>query len=437
MFVADSVAPPNVRFRTCAAKQHVVRSIGGTPLERLEMNESQQSGGTKMQFHQTKIVNRGAWGLALSLFAISGLSAQARLVLPEGSVIIVRTTGPLQSATARVGQTFETTVVDTIGVDNYTVIPAGSRIRGVVNFAQAANRQQSGVLGVAFDRLMLPDGTSYAISGRLTSTDSTERRQIESQADPRVVLVGGRGGIGAAIAGAGSESSPASGILGALGALLSQGRDVSVPTGTRLAVQLEQQVVLRGRGLRRAANAFTIYTDSAMVRAAQQTLAQQGYYRGSVTGELDDATRSALFEFQVDKGIIATGNLNGRTAQALGISTTTTIGGVISSVLSPENASLVRRGAQALVARERQELAVSTGGLLDTRRTYAEGDVELWFALSAFADNASQYEQVVRSSGNVEGSALAGRALINAARRVDAALQRARPSSQVQNAWSS
>jgi peptidoglycan hydrolase-like protein with peptidoglycan-binding domain len=389
-----------------------------------------------MRFHRIKLIPRPAWTLLFTLFAASALSAQARLVLPEGSVIIVRTTTPLESSTARVSQTFETVVVDTIGVDNYTVIPSGSRIRGVINYAQPANRQQSGVLGVSFDRVLLPDGTSYAISGRLTSTDSSERRQIEAQADPRVVLVGGRGGIGAVIAGAGSDRSPASGILGALGSLLSQGSDVRVPTGTRLAVQLEQELVLRGRGTRRAAAAYTIYTDADMIRAAQQALSQQNYYRGPINGQLDDATRNALFEYQLDRGMVATGNLNGRTAQALGISTTVGSTGV-GAVLSVDDAMLVRRGAQALVARERQELFVTNLGRLNPQRTLASGDVELYFALSAFADNSSLYEQIVRSGGSNEASTYAGRALIDAARRVDTAMPRARASTQVQTAWRS
>jgi hypothetical protein len=388
-----------------------------------------------MRPSRTKSLAGGMWTLFFTVLAASGLSAQARLVLPEGSVIIVRTSNPLESATAKAGQTFETTVVDTVRVENYTVIPAGSRIRGVVTFAQAADRQRSGVMELNFDRLTLPDGKAYALSGKLTSTDAAERRQIESDPNARVVLVGGRGGVGAAIAGAGSERSPASGILGALGSLLSEARDVRVPAGTNLAIQLEQGLVLSRRGAARAPDAFTIYTAADRIRAAQQALAQQNYYRGTVNGQLDDATQRALFEFQIDKGIIATGNLDGRTAQALGLSATADAASA--AILSPEEASILRRGAQALVGRHRQDMAISTAGRLDARRSYAEGDVDLWFALSAFADNASLYEQLVRVSGNVEGSVLAGKALVGAARRVDAAFQRARTSTQVQNAWSS
>lgn len=374
------------------------------------------------------------WALSLSLCALSALPAQ-RLVLPEGSVIIVRTSSQLESSTAKAGQTFETVVVDTVRVENYTVIPAGSRIRGVVTFAQAADRQRSGVIQVNFDRLTLPDGKTYALTAKLTSTDPAERRQIESDPNARVVLVGARGGVGAAIAGASSERSPASGIFQALGNLLSEGRDVRVAAGTPLAVQLEQGLALSRRGSARAADAFTIYTAEDRVRAAQQALARQNYYRGAVNGQLDDATQRALFEFQIDKGIMATGNLDGRTAQALGL--TATSDAATASMLSPEEAALLRRDAQALVGRHRQEMGISTTGRLGARRAYAEGDLELWFALSAFADNASLYEQLVRVSGNVEGSAMAGKALVTAARRVDAGLQRAQASAQIQNAWSS
>lgn len=374
---------------------------------------------------------------ALAFVALSATALEAqRVVLPEGSVIIVRTTAPLESNTARVGQTFETIVADSVGADGYTVIPAGSRIRGVVTFAQPADRQRSGVVEVDFDQMTLPGGATLAMNGKLTSTDAAERRQIETDPNARVVLVGGRGGVGAVIAGAGSERSPASGILAALGSLLSQARDVRVPSGTPLAVQLEERLVLNRRGGMRSPDALTIYTAAERIRAAQQALARQNYYRGAISGQLDDATQRALFEFQVDRGIMATGNLDGRTAAALGISAESQ-GGAGGAVLTPEEASLTRRAAQALVGRYRQDMAVATTGRLDARRTYAEGDMELWFALSAFADNASLYEQLVRTAGNPQATEAAGKALVAAARRVDAAFQRTRSSQQVQSAWAS
>ncbi len=368
--------------------------------------------------------------IALALAFASAATAQSRVVLPAGSVVIVRTTGPLESASAQTGQTFETNVEESVGVDEYTVIPAGSKIRGVVTLARPATQQQSGVIEVVFDRLTLADGSFLAIRGKLTSTDTTERRQIKSNPNARVVLVGGRGGIGAAIAGAGSGRST-NNILAALGGLLSEGRDVSVPTGTPLAVELETALTLRNRG-RRGADASTLYTATERIRSAQQALTRLNYYRGPISGQLDDATRRALFEFQVDQHLSATGNLDGRTAQALGVNVS---GGVSGSALSAEAASTVRRDAQSLVARQRAELGGSAVGRLDAARAYTQGDLDLWFALSAFADNASIYEQVVRNGGNPNAAVLAGRSLVAAAQRVDAAMPNARATAQLQNAW--
>lgn len=373
----------------------------------------------------------------MTLATASALPAQTRFALPRGSVIIVRTTTTLESNTARVGQTFETVVADSINVDNYTLIPAGSRIRGVVNLVQPATRQQSGVIEVSFNQLTLTNGATFPITGRLTSTDSAERRQIESSADQRVLLVGGRGGIGAAIAGAGRSSSSSSSILSALGGLLSEGRDVRVPSGTPLAVQLAQRLVLRQGAFRRG-DASTIYTSQDMIAAAQRALAQQNYYRGTIDGQLGYATQRALFEYQLDRGISATGNLDGRTAQALGISLAGGTGsGTIGGALTVAQSSVLRRDAQIATGRLRSDLLVSTTGRLDPRKSYTEGELALWFAMSAFADNASLYDQIVRTAGNDTGLDVAGRALVDAARRVDASLQAARPSLATQRAWAS
>ena len=385
---------------------------------------------------------RAALGAAIAVFAASTASAQSR-VLPAGTVIIVRTNTALQSSTAKAGQTFDTNVEENIGVDQYTVIPSGSTVRGLVTMATASNRQKSGVIDVVFDRLTLPNGTSYAIRGKLTSTDSAERRQIASDPNGHVVLVGGRGGVGAAIAAAGSSQN-SNNIFTALGNLLSEGRDVNVPAGTQLAVELESAVTLRGRGRLSGVEASTIFTDADRIMAAQRALSQAGYYRGSFNGQLDDATRNALFQFQVDKGLSATGNLDGRTARTLGLDFGSGISTGVSNgipttssgtVLSPSQAAGVRRDAQALVSRAKTELAVSGLGSLDQSRTYSQGDMDLWFAVSAFADNAGIYERIVANSGNTDAAVLAGRALTNAARRVDESMQTARTSYQFQNAW--
>lgn len=361
-------------------------------------------------------------------------SAQQRFLLPEGTVLAVTTDQRLSSATMTQGTRFTTTVEDSVRVDGYTVIPAGSRIGGIVSVVRRADRDESGVLGVEFDELRLTDGRTITIDGKLTSTDPAERRQIEAQGDARVVLVGGRQGVGGAIGaiGAGESSDPVSGILGAIGALLSEGSDVELPANTRVAVQLQRSLVLPAVGApARRPDAFSIYTAAETIRAAQEALRARGYYRGAIDGQLSDATQRALLAFQIDNGVLATGNLDGRTAERLGIE----VG--LATALSPSEASYIRGLAQDLVTRWRAALGVTTAGRMDSRRLYEEDEVELWFALSAFADAAGLYEQVVRASGNVQGLAAAGAALVESARRVDGPMSGVQVPARTRRTWES
>ncbi|MEP7002895.1 MAG: hypothetical protein ABI969_20560, partial [bacterium] len=105
------------------------------------------------------------------------------------------------------------------------------------------------------------------------------------------------------------------------------------------------------------------------------------------------------------------------------------------AVLTAEDASAVRRNSRSLVALVRSDLGSTNVGRLDPSRTYAQSDVELWFAISAFADNTSVYEQIVRNGGNHEAAVLGGRSLVAAARRVDTAIQGSHASVRVQDTW--
>ncbi len=357
-------------------------------------------------------------------------AAQGRVVIPTGTVILVRTTSALESASAHVGDTFETTVVDNLGVDGYTVIPSGSRIRGRVTLAQPATRQQSGVIQVMFDRMLLANGGTISINGALTSTDSAERRQIKENPNARVALVGARGGIGATIAGAAPGGS--NNLLTALGSLLSEGRDVSVPAGTPLAVEIQRAVSLRGGRRLADDDASAIYTATDRVRAAQRALSQQNYYRGASDGRLDDATHRALFQFQADHNLSATGNLDGRTLAALGVNTGGAINGRVPTITE---AATLRRNTRTLATRLRADLGIAENGRVSTSRSYSPADLELWFAVSALDDNSALYEQVVRSNGSSDATVLSGRAFAGAVSRVDAAMQNARVSSLVSSSW--
>jgi peptidoglycan hydrolase-like protein with peptidoglycan-binding domain len=370
---------------------------------------------------------------APALFALAEpAAAQQRLLLPEGTVLTVTTDQRLSSATMTQGTRFTTTVQDSVRLDGYTVIPAGSRIGGVVTLVRRAGNGNSGVLGVEFDELRIAGDGTVAIEGKLTSTDPAERRQIDARGDSQVVLVGGRQGVGAAIGaiGAGQSGDPVSGILGALGALLSEGSNVELPAGTRAAVQLQRPLVLTALGApARRPDAFTIYTAAETIRAAQTALRTRGYYRGAIDGRLGDDTQRALLAFQIDNGVLATGNLDGRTAELLGLE----VG--LATALTPSEAGYLRGLAEDLATRWKTAIGVTTAGRMDARRFYEEDEVELWFALSAVADATRLYEQVVRASGNVQGLAAAGAALVDSATRVDAAMRTVTVPTRLARTW--
>jgi hypothetical protein len=60
------------------------------------------------------------------------------------------------------------------------------------------------------------------------------------------------------------------------------------------------------------------YADST-VKAVQEQLAQQGYYRGEIDGIFGAETRRAVVRYQSDQGLRATGNLNADLLRALGL----------------------------------------------------------------------------------------------------------------------
>jgi hypothetical protein len=91
--------------------------------------------------------------------------------LGEGTVIPVVLTSGLRSDTAHKNDTF---VAEVRGVDpsNYEGLPNGTLINGHVSHVHASDQYAPGMLGIAFDSLRLPDGTTEEINGSLIALDN-------------------------------------------------------------------------------------------------------------------------------------------------------------------------------------------------------------------------------------------------------------------------
>ena len=79
--------------------------------------------------------------------------------VPEGTVMTLKLLDPVSSAKSQLGDQFDLMVVDNIIVDNATVIPQGSVVRGFVEEVQAPKMlYKGGLLRLNFDHIVSPTG---------------------------------------------------------------------------------------------------------------------------------------------------------------------------------------------------------------------------------------------------------------------------------------
>jgi hypothetical protein len=174
-----------------------------------------------------------------------------------GTVFRVRMNNSISSKTARVGDTFTTTVTEPVYSNTgQVVIPTGSTVTGRVDSVIPAKKGgDPGQIGVRFTSVRLPTGTARSINGSLTDLDSkSAKSDSESVAsgdkmkNRKIIFIGG-GGAGGAIRGAaigGGKGALIGGILGAAGGLLGErltkGEDAQVKSGTEFGVYLNQAI---------------------------------------------------------------------------------------------------------------------------------------------------------------------------------------------------
>jgi hypothetical protein len=163
-------------------------------------------------------------------------------VVPVGQELDVRLQTPLSSATATPEQRFEaTTAVDLMQGDR-GLIPAGSRVRGVVSSVEPAGRiDRSGRLTLAFDQIEI-NGREYPI--RAMATQVFESKGIRDE----VGTVGAGAGVGAIVGGiiGGLRGALLGAIVGGGGVIAAtEGKDVELPAGTIVRIRLDTPMEVR------------------------------------------------------------------------------------------------------------------------------------------------------------------------------------------------
>jgi type IV secretion system protein VirB10 len=179
--------------------------------------------------------------------------------VPAETTIPVRLENSVSSKTAYAGQAIYCTTVYPITVHNRIVIPAGTYVKGaltqVVRPGHVKGRAQ---LGIRFEEITLPNGVTRPLRATLSGFGGNGKEGFKRQESKvegestkgedvgKVVQttvtgaeIGTLAGLGADSTGKGLGIGSAAGAAGGLiWVLASRGKDVLLPTGTSLELQL-------------------------------------------------------------------------------------------------------------------------------------------------------------------------------------------------------
>jgi hypothetical protein len=210
-------------------------------VRRHQRDESQGLGASKAEVEQLRqsIVDLRN-DVDRSLGTRSRRSGSGEISVPNGTEMTVRLDTPLSSKTARREDRVEATVAESVRVDGEIQIPAGTRVRGIVQDVVPAERpSKGGRLDLEFDQLVMPNGRRIDIRGNVASLN-------ESGIDKK------RAGLGAVLGGIlggvleGKKGALIGVLVGGGGAVVaSKGDDVELPAGTVVNLRLERPVAVR------------------------------------------------------------------------------------------------------------------------------------------------------------------------------------------------
>jgi len=166
-------------------------------------------------------------------------------LLEAGTEIQVRLEDRVSSATARREDRLEATVAAPVRSRGSVVIPAGTRVQGVVQTVERGERpSKAGRLGLSFHAIYLDERTRTDMKTRVVSLQEEIDRGDQAK----------KAGVGAvlgAVLGSmiGGKKGAVIGVLagGAGGVLAKSGEDVVLPAGTILTLSLDRELLVQDR----------------------------------------------------------------------------------------------------------------------------------------------------------------------------------------------
>jgi hypothetical protein len=200
------------------------------------------------------------------MYRTPGLVAEPGLTIP----VTLRTA--ISTQVAKEGDFIEATVASNVPVTGAGYIPAGTEVTGEITEAQAGRRlSRSGALSIQFNSIRLPGGQSQPMNAHLMGTIGKYKEKngvargegMEAKFGQFFLRAGAGAGLGAALGtGLGAIAGGGEGVgrgawggaaigggLGGLDMLLRKGRDVIIPSGTKMQLQLEEPLNLPEPGV--------------------------------------------------------------------------------------------------------------------------------------------------------------------------------------------
>ncbi len=178
----------------------------------------------------------------------------------SGTVFRVRMNDLLSSKTAKVGDTFRTTLTEpAYSSTGVVVMPVGTLVTGKVDRVVPAKKGGNpGQIAVSFVSVKLPDGSTRAINGSLTELNTKQAKSDnesvasgDKMKNRKIIFIGG-GGAGGAVLGAaigGGKGALIGGLIGAgagyLGEKFTKGEEAQVKAGTEFGVVLNQAISMK------------------------------------------------------------------------------------------------------------------------------------------------------------------------------------------------
>jgi hypothetical protein len=179
--------------------------------------------------------------------------------VPTGTYFPVVMTSSLNSATSQMGEVFTAYTNAPISINGNTIVPENSQLVGQITYVDPAGRiGKYGIMDVRFTSVILPNGQKMPIYGKLMTSDKNVtgrlkggslKRQLATGVGSTVIGLGGgtlagltTGSLMGSAGGGAVFGLTTGGIASLVYIFARKGKDVTLPSGTKLNVMLEQPI---------------------------------------------------------------------------------------------------------------------------------------------------------------------------------------------------